>query len=225
MSDLKNFTFKKLFTKEFSYLFLLLYWPIHGLVFWLVERVFVASSYTTVYCFLDAKIPFCEFFVIPYFLWFPYLVIGFLYVLIFDTAQFKKAMYFTILTFGLTMTFYFVFPNMQQLRPTEFVRDNIFVDMVKGLYKTDTPTNVCPSMHVFGSIAISFATWNAKNLKTIGWRILFSVMTVLISISTLFLKQHSVVDVVSAIVLSFLFYPLTFILPDKIKAKREKGKR
>ncbi len=224
MSDLKNFTFKKLFTKEFSYLFLLLYWPIHALLFWLEERVLIASSYTPISCFLDAKIPFCEFFVVPYFLWFPYLVIGFLYVLIFDTEQFKKAMYFTILTFGLTMVFYLVFPNMQELRPTEFARDNLFVDLVKGLYKTDTPTNVCPSMHVFGSVAISFATWNSKHLKTAGWRIAFTVLTVLISISTLFLKQHSLIDVASAVVISFAFYPLAFILPDKIKAKKQNGK-
>ena len=34
----------------------------------------------------------------------------------------------------------------------------MFTDMVKVLYKTDTPTNVLPSIHVFNSIGAGIAS-------------------------------------------------------------------
>ena len=93
-----------------------------------------------------------------------------------------------------------LYPNGQDLRPTTFARDNIFVDMVKHLYNGDTPTNIFPSIHVYNSIAVFLAVRNSEHLKKnhlIQW-CSFS-LTVLIRLSTLFLKQHTVVDLIGAI--------------------------
>ena len=59
----------------------------------------------------------------------------------------------------------YVYPNAQHLRPTEFPRDNIFTDMVKWLYSTDTPTNILPSIHVFNSLAIHMSLTNCEALR------------------------------------------------------------
>ena len=58
-----------------------------------------------------------------------------------------------------------VFPNALNLRPTVFPRDNMFTDMVKVLYKTDTPTNVLPSIHVFNSIGAGIAISHSNDFK------------------------------------------------------------
>ncbi len=172
-------------------------------------------------CSFDAVIPFCEYFLIPYLLWFPFLFFIHIYTLLFDIPMFKKLMYFIMLSYSATTLIFILFPTMQNLRPVIFERDNFFVDFMKGFYEFDTNTNVCPSLHVVGSFAVLFAAWNCKGLNGTVSRIIFSVLTVFISISTVFLKQHSIIDVIVGFILVFILLPFAFILPDKIAEKKQ----
>ena len=96
----------------------------------------------------DDHIPFCEYFIVPYLLWFPYQIITVLYF-IFRNKN-KKEYYQLISNMMMGMTIFlivsYVYPNVLHLRPAEFPRENVFTDMVKWLYRTDTPTNVLPSI-------------------------------------------------------------------------------
>ena len=79
---------------------------------------------------------------------------------------------------------------------------NLFVQAVKLLYRIDTPTNIFPSMHVFIAVACGGAilkNGNCRKYKSVMWGT--GTLTVLVVLSTVFLKQHSVVDVVFSIVL------------------------
>ena len=97
------------------------------------------------------------------------------------------------------------------LRPETFTRDNIFVQLTKMIYSMDTPTNVLPSIHVFNSMAVYFAVKNSPKLKNNkAVRTGAFVMTSLIILSTMFLKQHSVVDVLTALILSCLSYDFIY---------------
>ena len=153
-------------TPKYKHLLLLLYWPIYGLVFLSLERIVPVVYehimgkellYTAVECAQDAAIPFCEWFVIPYYFWFAFLVGMLLYGMLFDIPAFRRYMWFVILSYSVTATIYIVWPNMQSLRPMEFPKENWMIDIVKGLYDFDTNTNVCPSIHVLGSLAVCFA--------------------------------------------------------------------
>ncbi len=186
-------------SEEFRHVWLLLFWVIFGIFFALVERGGVTSNFHVMYHPLDDLIPFCEFFIFPYFFWFVYLVGMHIYTLLFDVNSFKRLMYFLIITYTITMVIYFIYPTCQELRPLEFERDNFITRFIADFYKFDTNTNVCPSLHVIGSVAVSFAAWNSRHFSTVFWRIVFSVITLLISISTVFLKQHSVIDIAAAI--------------------------
>ncbi len=218
MPNYKKLRLRNLYSKEFRHLFLLLFWFFYLLSFFILERVVIAQ-YTSVYSQLDDIIPFCEFFIIPYVFWYLYLVIIHLYTLKYDVDSFKKLMYFLILSFGIATVVFMVFPNMQQLRPKDFTRDNIFTDTVKFLYVIDTNTNVCPSLHVVGSLAVLFTAWNTKGLNRPLYRTIFLIVAVLIMLSTVFLKQHSVVDIFAGILLSVAVYPFAFIIPNKLKRK------
>lgn len=221
MVDYRKLRLNNIFSPQFKHLLLLVYWVVYSLLFLFIERG-LKLDYNIIECSLDRKIPFCEFLVIPYYLWFAFLVFIHLYTLLFDIPAFKKLMYFIIIANTATVIFYIIYPNMQVLRPTEFARDNIFVDIVKNLYVIDTNTNVCPSLHVIDSFAVLFAGWRAKGLNKPLWRIIFLILTVLISISTVFLKQHSVIDIIFALALCLAVYPFAFIFPDIIVKNRHK---
>ena len=108
----------------------------------------------------------------------------------------------------------YIYPNVLHLRPSEFPRENVFTDMVRWLYRTDTPTNVLPSIHVFNSLAVHMSLTNCEALrdhKDVRYGSL--VLTLLIILSTMFLKQHSVIDVCCGATLALFGY--LFFYPQK----------
>lgn len=222
MVDYRTLRPENILSPQFKHVLLLLYWPVYGLTFLLLERG-LSLEYTPIESALDAKIPFCEFFVFPYYFWFAFLVGIHLYTFFFDIPAFKKLMYFIIITYTVTTVIYLVFPNKQELRPSEFARDNFCVDIVKRLYAFDTDTNVCPSLHVIGSFAVFFTSLYCDRFKNIGGYLFFGISTVLISISTVFLKQHSIIDVWVALIVCAVSFPFAFVLPDIIAGKNKKS--
>ena len=212
--DYRQFRFSKLNTPEFEHLKYLLFWPVYGLMFLTVERLWIRDSYTPVHCALDDAIPFCELFLIPYLFWFVFLVGMLLYTLLRDTEAFKRMMRFIILSYTAAILIYMLFPNCQQLRPQAFERDNLFTRFIARFYEFDTNTNVCPSIHVIGSAAVMFAAWDSRDFKTPVWRLAFSVTAVLISVSTVFIKQHSVLDLLAAVPLCIVAWLFANKKPD-----------
>lgn len=208
--DYRNFRFHKLNTPEFEHLKYLAYWPVFGLFFLIVERLWIREYYYPISCSLDAAIPFCEYFLIPYLFWFVFLVGIHIYTLLYDTESFKKLMRFIMLTYSVAMIIYIIFPNCQELRPVVFKRDNLFTRFLSGFYQFDTNTNVCPSIHVIGSVAVMLCAWHSKHFGTSGWRIAFGIAAFLISVSTVFLKQHSVLDVLAALPICFIGYWIVY---------------
>lgn len=171
-------------------------------------------AYHVVHTVFDDVIPFCEFFVVPYLLWFPYMIGAVVYFIFFNKN--KHEYYQLVFNMMMGMTVFlivsYVYPNVQHLRPTEFPRDNIFTDMVRMLYQTDTPTNILPSIHVFNSLAVHMSLTNCEALRDRkGVRLGSLTLTLLIIMSTMFLKQHSVIDVCMGATLALfgylLFYP------------------
>lgn len=206
----RNISPKKLLSREFRHLLLLVYWPIYVLLYFFIERVYPFTDYCVIYCKIDDIIPFCELFFVPYVSWYVYLVVIQLYALRYDVETFKRFMKFTILTYTAASVFFILFPNIQHLRPAAFARDNIFTHAVGSLYKTDTCTNVCPSVHVIGAIGVLFAVWQANGLNNKLVRTVCFLITVLICMSTVFLKQHSIVDVIVGIIFALIGYLICF---------------
>ena len=112
-----------------------------------------------------------------------------------------------------------VFPNGHFLRPISFERDNIFTQLCAKLYETDTATNLFPSIHVYNSIGVHLAIAHSektKNNKPV--RLASGILMVSIILATVFLKQHSVFDVITAFVTSFVVYLMVYIRSwDKVK--------
>ena len=93
-----------------------------------------------------------------------------------------------------------IFPNILHLRPDTLPRDNIFSRMVENLYATDTPTNVMPSIHVYNTLAIMASLLRSKGKIAAmpAVKIPCLILSASIILATMFLKQHSVLDVTAA---------------------------
>ncbi len=191
----------KEFLKKYRHAWpILIYLPFYMLWFFLLEQT-VTENYYIIESSLDAYIPFNEYFIIPYLLWFPFIMVSMIYFIFRDGAECLRlsGLLMTGMTvFLLVSTF---FPNGLALRPvlSELGRSNLFLDLVATLHKADTSTNVCPSIHVYNSLAVCLAFFTSSHLK--GKYLVKSgilLLTVLICLSTVFLKQHSVIDVICA---------------------------
>ncbi|MCR4778795.1 MAG: phosphatase PAP2 family protein [Lachnospiraceae bacterium] len=170
--------------------------------------------YHPVHTALDDLIPFCEAFIIPYNIWFAYISLTVLYFFFTDKEDYYRTC--AILFIGMTvcLIIYTIWPNMQRLRPMTLPRTNIFTKMVVALYGVDTPTNVCPSIHVYNSIVAHLAIKQSNRLKgnkVIG--LVSGIICVSICASTVFLKQHSVFDGFCGVVLAGVMYLLVYV-PD-----------
>lgn len=194
-------------------LVILIYSAIYTLLFAYLENRTI-YVYHVVHTVFDDYIPFCEYFVIPYLLWFPYMVLAVIYFVFFNKN--KREYYQLIFNLMMGMTVFlivsYIYPNVQHLRPEEFTRDNVFTHLVQWLYKTDTPTNILPSIHVFNSLAVHMSLVSCESLKKYrSVKYGSFILTTLIIMSTMFLKQHSVIDVCLGATLalfgSLVFYP------------------
>lgn len=196
--DYSTFKLSKINEPQFKHLLYLLGWIGYFILYFLTENLIPREKCYPVHCFLDDVIPFCEYFVIPYVGWYLLIVGSLLYFMLYNPDNFTNLMKFIIVTQVVAMVIYILFPNRQDLRPTEFVRENIFTDIVGLLYTADTSTNVCPSLHVAYSIGIA-STWLKEKSASIKCKVLITIFCFLVCISVAFVKQHSVVDIFAAL--------------------------
>ncbi|MBQ8559661.1 MAG: phosphatidic acid phosphatase [Tyzzerella sp.] len=196
--DYRTFRLSKINEPQFKHLQYLLGWIGYFALYFLTENLIPHEKCYPVHCGLDDIIPFCEYFVIPYVGWYLLIVGSLLYFALYNPDNFKNMMKFIIVTQIVAMAIYIIFPNRQDLRPDEFVRDNIFTDIVGLLYTFDTSTNVCPSLHVAYSVGIA-STWLKEKSASKGCKTFIGIFCFLVCISVAFVKQHSVVDIFVAI--------------------------
>ena len=187
---------------------------LYGLIYmpwfmWLESRADL--PYHVIHVRLDDMIPFVEYFIVPYLLWFAYVAVVFVYLFFKSRREFYQYCIFLFTGMTLFLIVSTIYPNGHLLRPSGFERNNIFTLAVSLLYQIDTATNIFPSLHVFNSIAAHRAVANnqalGKNRLIHGASF---VLMVSIILATMFLKQHSVLDAVSGILLGLLMDQLVY---------------
>ncbi len=188
---------------------LLLGWVGYFLLYVLTENLIPPERCHVIHCALDDKIPFCELFLIPYTFWYLLVAGSLLYFFLYDIPSFRTLSIFIIITQVVAMTAYIFYPSIQLLRPETFPRDNLLTRLMAFIYTVDTPTGVCPSLHVAYSVGIA-STW-CKARSVPRWsKPVVVALAILISIATTFVKQHSVVDILAALPVCVLAELLVF---------------
>ena len=194
--------------------------PAYG-IFYMISFMLMEQSDVKIHMIhslADDKIPFCPYFIIPYVLWYFFLIGTVIYFAVFCPS--KKEYYQYLGTLGVGMTLFllisYVYPNGQHLRPDlGSTGGGVFISVIRFLYKIDTPTNIFPSMHVFNATASCIALYqNERCRKNKLFTVSQIILTISIVLSTMFLKQHSVADVMTALILNILCYQLFYrVLP------------
>ncbi len=207
---MKKFNSKNFYLKYKHAIPLLVYAIIYLSWFIYIEKK-ITSNYQVIHVALDDHIPFLEIFVIPYFLWFAYVAAAVLYLFFKEKDNYTRACVFIFTGMTIFLIISTLFPNGQHLRPRIMPRENIFTYLIAYLYRTDTPTNLWPSIHVYNSLGAHFAIVKSSYFKDKNWvkrgSLLLSISIIL---STVFIKQHSVFDVVTAFIMAAVMYGIVY---------------
>jgi membrane-associated phospholipid phosphatase len=163
---------------------------------------------------IDDYIPLIPVFSVPYIAYIPFLLITSIYF-IFFTQKFRS-MSLSLAFCQIVASLFFVFYQTTVSRPDIFSTD-IFSRLVLFIYSKDQPYNCFPSLHVALS-TISGLFW-IQRFPRISWFIGFFVF--LISLSTIFVKQHYTPDILGGFILAILsYYAGTYIEKHRMRTSR-----
>lgn len=168
---------------------------------------------------IDTKIPFLPVFFIPYCIWYLMIFIIPYYLYCKDKDKFIKYTMAYILCSMIGNIVFISYPSTVA-RPTVTGTD-IFSLIAKFIYWIDTPTNCFPSLHCAISMLFILYICESKNTNIIT-KISVCIISILIMLSTLFTKQHVVVDFISGDILALIVYLIvkpSKKLPNYIKTK------
>ena len=198
MVDYRDFRFSRLGEPRFAHVKLWLTWAVYFCLFFLTENLIPAEKCHPVHCFLDDIIPFNEYFLIFYCGWYVLVFGSLVYYFFYDVQRFRELDLFIFTTQMAAMACYIFWPSRQDLRPEVFPRENVFTWIMGLIYTFDTNTGVCPSLHVAYSLAIVSVMVKDDQLKK-PFKVLVTCFCLMVCLSTAFVKQHSVVDIIAAL--------------------------
>ncbi|MBS3108167.1 phosphatase PAP2 family protein [Candidatus Woesearchaeota archaeon] len=192
MKDIKNiFTSKRLLVMLFVFLF----WLGCYLLFNFITSL--RETYNPGFAF-ETSIPFIPEFVFIYLMVFLVIFVPFFFVRKMDFYfAMAKSYIFVIIV---SCIIYLLYPA--ELPRYEYAMDTFSGWALNLLYAFDMPHNLLPSMHVSMAFLSSFIV-NSYSKK---YGIFLIALSVLISISTLFIKQHYILDVVTGFILALIGY-------------------
>ena len=197
----------KTLKKKFPYLLLLLVMPFLGLIYTILNESQRKASQIPLP--IDQEIPFVSAFVVPYIIWYAFIFGYLVYFCFKDTDVYVKTLITIVIGELICFVIYFFFQTTVP-RPT-IEGNGIFVMLVKYIYAHDQPVNCFPSIHVLTTYAIMLASFHIKNKHK--WNTYFiHLIGSLIILSTLFIKQHVILDMVASMFLVAFIYGTVFEL-------------
>ncbi|MCR5501114.1 MAG: phosphatase PAP2 family protein [Acetatifactor sp.] len=204
---------RQILWSQYKHLIPLVLYMIFYMTWWTHLEGAVTTDFRIIHMEIDDHIPFLEIFIVPYVAWFAYVSVTVLALFFRDDT--KKDYYRCLIFLFTGMTLFLLIstlmPNGHQLRPQVMPRDNMFTRMIAALWRTDTPTNLWPSIHVYNSLGAHFAIARSKAFEDHKLIKLASMLLALsIILSTMFIKQHSFFDVLTAVFLAIVMYVIVY---------------
>ena len=214
--DYRKLRLSNIRTPEYAPLLLLLSWVGYFALYFLTENLIPPEKCYPVHCALDDIIPFNEYFLVFYCGWYVLVFGSLVYYFFYDVQRFRELDLYIFTTQMAAMACYIFFPSRQDLRPEVFPRENFFTWVMGLIYTFDTNTGVCPSLHVAYSLAIVSVILKDTELKK-ATKVLVTVFSILVCLSTAFVKQHSTLDILAALPVvllgEILIYGKSYWLP------------
>ena len=152
----------------------------------------------------DRKVPLIPLFVIPYISLFPFVIFAFV-VLFFTPYAISFYLSMTIASFSAAL-FWYLFPT--GFRHPFHVGDSRLRHILRTIYHHEGFANAFPSSHVYLSVVSGYFLAIAfPPLALLVWAI-----ALCIAVSTVFVRQHELVDILGGLLWSSLSIALAFYL-------------
>ncbi len=177
----------------------------------LPEKI-VIDNYASTAIPFDDCIPFFAPAVAFYVLWFPLMFFTGLWLMFRDGLNFPRYMFALAICMTVSGAVYLLWPNGQDLRPDLSHPNGFFEWLLGGLYGIDTNTNVLPSLHVSCSAVAVACVWATPGIRRTWVRITVTVLSLLVASSTVFVKQHAIMDLFAGAALGILAVAAAFAL-------------
>lgn len=193
---------------------LMLIFPLLGELYHLVDHPtkHVFSLVTP----LDRITPFIKYFAIPYGIWIFYIYACLIYFFFRDRQAYYRSIWLYTIS---ALTCYAIYSVFQTTVPRPAVPGNdAFSALVRFIYNRDQPFNCFPSIHVFSSYMVLRLSLTSRSASRLS-KLLIPAVSSLIILSTLFMKQHVILDALAGILLIEVYHFLLFKLPE-IYARR-----
>lgn len=197
---------------KYKHALMLLYCPFYMLAFNSLERN-ITTDFVSLNSPIDDLIPFVEIFIIPYLIWFFYIGFNGFFIFLKTQNGFVRLMLMLIIGMSSFIFICFIYPNGLRNFRCPTYSDTIFATLINRLHSIDTPTNVFPSIHVFNSLCMHVALSKYSADKNKWVKPCSFILCVLICLSTMFLKQHSIIDVIAGTVMALIAYKIVYKTP------------
>lgn len=171
-----------------------------------LDDILCRKSSHDVSCALDGRVPLRPRWIWAYLLYYPLCFAPLLFpgVLADDGLYLRTAAGFCVQFLSAWMVFYFY--------PTRMARvavegDSPSARAVRGLYAVDSGYNIFPSLHVANAFYVACL---AARFLPLTWSLPFFGAAVMISASTVLIKQHYLADIPAGAILGLGAYALVF---------------
>lgn len=184
-----------------------------AVLYWLLKLF--QYNYSTFYLNIDYTIPFIKYFVYVYDMFYPFMFLGLFLIYISDKTKYKNTLKCLIIGFVISDIIFLIYPTI-------IIRPDVKIDSLTNLvlyltYYFDTPAINCfPSIHCLFMFQLIFSISSIKTKKI--YKVSSIVFAILVILSTLFIKQHYVIDVIVAFIIC-LIVNLTVKLKEKENEK------
>ena len=177
------------------------------------------NNYNLVNIPLDDKIPFIKEFIYIYMIWYPFLIFNYYIIYKTNKEKYIKLVLATITSLIMLYIFFILYPS-KVIRPDINSYNDLTTFILYIVYKVDSPTNCFPSGHCLLCFTLIYSLLDNQTISN-KLKIPALIINILIIMSTLFVKQHVILDVISAFVLATINYYFTVNLKffNQIKKK------
>ncbi len=178
-------------------------WFVLYMALFLCLELYEPESVHLIACGLDRRIPCIQAFVYPYLSWFPYIcVCAWLAFRNLGREEYRRAVFLLTAGMNVFLLISCVWPTGLDLR--EGIAYNMAVPsgyLLRLVQTVDAPRSVFPSMHVYVTLVFQYTLeMQSGRLSVRGLRT-GRFLAAAIILSTVFTRQHSVLDVLGAFLL------------------------
>ena len=168
----------------------------------------------------DLQLPFIKGFVLPYAFWYVFVIASYLVYLCHDHKDLVDTGIYDMTGLIICCLVFFIYPTEIGFRPEVIEGNDLCSGMLRWMFNADGPYSVLPSMHCYEATVVCVGILSSRHFRGKAWaKIAAVIIAVLICISTLLIKQHSILDLIAGVGLALVLIPVMDIVRKNITEK------